>query len=94
MYKLLSSCTGYMLQPKLTFLIHDIAVARRLSAAIKVSEARGFSADKVNSVLISARTRRAREKEVPAKGHTDNPIFDACKEAELNGITNPPLWRR
>ena len=43
--KLLSPCTGYMLQPKLTFLMHDIAMARRLTAAIKVSEDRGFSAE-------------------------------------------------
>jgi len=34
--KLQSSCTGYMLQPKLTFLIYDIAMANRLVAAINV----------------------------------------------------------
>ena len=45
MRKLLSSCTGYMLQPRLTFLIHDIAMARRLTAAIHVSEQKGFSAE-------------------------------------------------
>ena len=45
MRKLLSSCTGYMLKPRLTFLINDIAMARRLTSAIKVSETRGFSAE-------------------------------------------------
>ena len=34
--KLLSSCTGYMLQPTLTFLLYDIAMAHRLTTAIHV----------------------------------------------------------
>ena len=45
MRKILSPCSGYMLAPELTFLIYDIAMARRLTAAIHVSETKGFSAE-------------------------------------------------
>lgn len=34
--KLLSPCTGYLLQPKLTFLLYDITMARRMVMAINV----------------------------------------------------------
>ena len=43
--KLLSNCTGYMLQPLLTFLLCDIGMAHRMTCAIHIAEKRKFSAD-------------------------------------------------
>ena len=43
--KLLSPCMAYVLQPRLTFLLYDIGMARRLTLALSVAEKRGFSAE-------------------------------------------------
>ena len=40
--KLLSSCSSYVLEPQLTFLIYDIAMAHRLTSAIHVKRCDGI----------------------------------------------------
>ena len=37
------------------------------------------------TVFVTARMKRARAKEVPAKEHADNPIFEEAKSKEIGG---------
>ena len=62
--KLLSSCTGYMLQPRLTFLLYDIAMAQRLIGAIKVAESRGFSAEVTTGHYTDSETYWRHEQDI------------------------------
>ena len=94
MRKLLSSCTGYMLKPRLTFLINDIAMARRLTSAIKVSETRGFSAEVATDHYTDSEAywrheqniscdmvrQMARWSEVPSTDPMGKKIYEFCND--------------
>ena len=94
MRKLISSCTGYMLRPELTFLIHDIAMARRLTKAIKVSEQRNFSAEIATDHYTDSEAywrheqdiscdmvrQMARWSEVPSTDPMGNKIYEFCND--------------
>ena len=94
--KLLSSCTAYILQPKLTFLLYDIGLAHRLTCAIHVAEKRGFSTEiTTGQYTISASYWRheqdiscdivrqmASKCDVKPKGDEDRTIYEFCS----NGV--------